>query len=396
MTLKAGIATSTHPSPIRAAEEVVAKAKAEAGIVRPDFVILYATVAYPQEALVRAVYAAAGGAPLIGCSAEGIISQAGSNEDTFAVMATVIESDTLRFQIASSEGLSQDSAVVGRSIGTELARGLAEDNLAVMVFADGLTLNFDRFAHGLADSLQAPRFLPLLGGTAGDSWEFKKTFQYVNDRVLSDAAVCALWSGPQRLAYGVNHGCIPIGKKRQITKADGTIIYEVDHKPALQVMREYVDIDEENDWPKAIQNLALGFEAPREISKQYDEYVIRYIPAKDDEAGSIRIPTEVKAGDGVWMTRRDHDKIQTGIDRLVTDLRQQMGDAQPRLVLQFDCAGRGKVIFKQDQLQALQKRLREGVSPHAPWSGFHCYSEIGPVNQRNLFHNFTAVVAALY
>ena len=62
MTLKAGIATSTHPSPIRAAEEVVAKAKAEAGIVRPDFVILYATVAYPQEALVRAVYAAAGGA----------------------------------------------------------------------------------------------------------------------------------------------------------------------------------------------------------------------------------------------------------------------------------------------------------------------------------------------
>ena len=54
MTLKAGIATSTHPSPIRAAEEVVAKAKAEAGIVRPDFVILYATVAYPQEALVRA------------------------------------------------------------------------------------------------------------------------------------------------------------------------------------------------------------------------------------------------------------------------------------------------------------------------------------------------------
>jgi hypothetical protein len=187
-----------------------------------------------------------------------------------------------------------------------------------------------------------------------------------------------------------------VGKKRTITRAEGTSIYEIDHKPALEVMREYVDIDEENDWPKAIQNLALGFEAPREISSQYDQYVIRYIPAKDDQAGSIRISTEVKAGDGVWMTRRDHDKIQTGIDRLAADLQRQMGDAAPQLVLQFDCAGRGKVIFKQDQLQALMQRLRTQVSPAAPWSGFHCYSEIGPVNDRNYFHNFTSVVAALY
>jgi hypothetical protein len=396
MTLKAGIATSSHPNPLRAAEEVVARAKAEGGIVRPDFVILYATVAYPQEALVQAVFAAAGGAPLIGCSAEGIISQHGSSEDTFAVMVTLIESDTLRFQIAAAAGLAADSTGVGRTVGSTLRSGLADDNLAMLVFADGLTLNFDRFALGLGESLQSPRFLPLLGGTAGDSWEFKQTYQYVNGSVLSDSAVCALVSGPMRLAYGVNHGCLPVGKKRTITKADGPVIFEIDHKPALAVMREYVDIDEENDWPKAIQNLALGFEAPREISKQYDEYVIRYIPAKDDDAGSIRIPTEVKAGDGVWMTRRDHEKILSGVDRLAADLRKQIGEEKTQLVLQFDCAGRGKVIFKQDQLQALQKRLRDGISPTVAWSGFHCYSEIGPVNQSNLFHNFTAVVAVLY
>lgn len=396
MVMKVGIATSHHPNPLLAAQEVVAKAKAEAQIEQPDLVILYATAAYEQGTLVRAVHEAAGRASLIGCSAEGIISAQGSNEDPFAVMVTLIQSDELRFQLARASGLSVDSAAAGRDIGTQLAPALRPDSIAVLMFADGLTLNFDQFMQGYNTSLAAPRFLPLLGGTAGDSWEFRQTYQYHNGEVCSDGVVCAIVSGPLRIAYGVNHGCIPIGKQRTITRADGPVIYEIDNKPALEVMREYVDIDEENDWPKAIQNLALGFAAPREISKQYDEYVIRYIPAKDDQAGSIRIPTEVKAGDGVWMTRRDHDKIQAGIDRLIGDLKSQLGGESPKLVLQFDCAGRGKVIFRQDQLQALQKRLREGIPAGTPWSGFHCYSEIGPVNQWNLFHNFTAVVAALY
>lgn len=396
MGMKVGIATSQHPNPLLAAQEVVAKAMAEGQIDHPSLVILYATAAYEQSTLVRAVYEAAGRSTLVGCSAEGIISAQGSNEDPFAVMVTLIQCEDLRFQLAQAGGLATDSAAAGREVGAKLVGGLAADSMAVIMFADGLTLNFDQFLRGYSEALAAPRFLPLLGGTAGDSWEFRQTYQYYNGEVCSDGVVCVLVSGPLRIAYGVNHGCIPIGKQRTITRAEGPVIYEIDHKPALDVMREYVDIDEENDWPKAIQNLALGFAAPREISKQYDEYVIRYIPAKDDQAGSIRIPTEVKAGDGVWMTRRDHDKIQSGIDRLISDLRTQLGGESPKLVLQFDCAGRGKVIFRQDQLQALQKRLRDGIVAGTPWSGFHCYSEIGPVNQQNLFHNFTAVVAAIY
>lgn len=396
MGMKVGIATSHHPNPLLAAQEVVGKAMAEAQIERPDLVILYATAAYEQSALVSAVYEATGRTALVGCSAEGIISAQGSSEDPFAVMVTLIQSSELRFELARAGGLSADSAAAGREIGSQLSKALAPDSMAVLMFADGLTLNFDQFLQGYTASLAAPRFLPLLGGTAGDSWEFRQTYQYHNGEVCSDGVVCVLIGGPLRVATGVNHGCIPIGKQRTITRAEGPVIYEIDNKPALEVMREYVDIDEENDWPKAIQNLALGFAAPREISKQYDEYVIRYIPAKDDQAGSIRIPTEVKAGDGVWMTRRDHDKIQAGIDRLIADLRTQLGGESPQLVLQFDCAGRGKVIFRQDQLQALQKRLREGVAAGTAWSGFHCYSEIGPVNQQNLFHNFTAVVLAIY
>ena len=125
MTFKAGVATSTHPSPVRAAEEVISRAKASAGISRPDLVILYATAAYNQEALVKAVSAAAPGAALVGCSCEGIISQAGSNEDKFAAMATVIESGSLRFQVAAAAGLAQDSGAAGRAAAEPRCDGAA-------------------------------------------------------------------------------------------------------------------------------------------------------------------------------------------------------------------------------------------------------------------------------
>lgn len=41
---------------------------------RPDFVMLFATVAYPQSVLLQSVREATGQAPLIGCSSAGAIA----------------------------------------------------------------------------------------------------------------------------------------------------------------------------------------------------------------------------------------------------------------------------------------------------------------------------------
>jgi len=53
------------------------------------------------------------------------------------------------------------------------------------------------------------------------------------------------------------------------------------------------------------------------------------------------------------------------------------------------------VFLREHQKTALQERLQQQI-PEAPWVGFYTLGEIGPVGKFNCFHNYTAVVAAVY
>ncbi len=396
MATRAATGSANHPNPRRAAAEAVQAARQAVGAGRSQIAIVYATVGYEQAPLVRAVANELGDVPFIGCSVEGTIGSEGSNEDGFSLQVCLIASDELRFATAHATGLGEDSEAAGRRLGAQLKDHIGDDTLGLITLADGLSLNFDRFIVGWQGGAGHDRFLPVIGGTAGDDWEFKKTYQYVNGEVLNDAVTAVLVSGEGRLAHAVSHGCMPTSRKHTITSADKNVIKEIDGRPALDVLNDYLEISEKENWQKAIVNLALGFRAPSEISDEYDEHVIRYIPVKNEEEGYLQINTEVEAGQAVWMTRRDYEKMEAGLDKTLATLREQMGDAKPKLVLQFDCAGRGKVILPQVKKDELIAKLVEGLGGDPAWSGFHSYGELGPVNGRNYFHNFTAVIAALY
>lgn len=186
---------------------------------------------------------------------------------------------------------------------------------------------------------------------------------------------------------------MPVGVERKVTRAEGNVIYEIDDTPVLDVMKEYLVEKEIDDWQEAIVNLCLMFEAPGH-SQDHAEYLIRFTPTKDDDAGSVTIPTEVEEGESVWMTRRDHRLIQEGVDRMAVSISDKLEGATPKLVLHLDCAGRGKSMFRDQVKKDLLTRLQKQIAPDAPWLGFFTYGEIGPVGDENCFHNYTAVVAA--
>jgi hypothetical protein len=393
--LQVGVGTSTHRNPVQAGQEAVQTAFASAGIDRCDFVMLFATVGYDQQLLLRTVRTATGGVPLCGCSAEGIIAQSRTDESNHAVVVLVWRSDEIHFHPVKALGLRENSRAVGTAVATALAP-LPADALSLFVFADGLTFNFDRFRDGFEAVVGTGQPLPMLGGAAADNWQMRRTFQYLDDEVFSDGVSAALMAGKGRLACHVNHGCVAIGHERTITRCEGNVIYEVDGKPILEVLKEYLDEEEVNDFNKAIVNLCLGFKSPKALEESYDEFIIRFMPSKDDRTGSVSIPTEVTPGTRVWMTRRDPEKMFRGVEQLAERLRAQMGSTPPRAVFHFDCAGRGKTMFREQDRTRLITRLQELVSPTVPWIGFYTYGEIGPVNRQNHFHNYSAVVSVLH
>jgi small ligand-binding sensory domain FIST len=112
--------------------------------------------------------------------------------------------------------------------------------------------------------------------------------------------------------------------------------------------------------------------------------------------GSIIIQSEVSEGTSVWFSSRDKEKAATGLDRMATQIKEQLGGAQPKLVFQFECSTRGKMMFREQEKLQLLKRFRQSVNPDVPWAGFYTEgSEIGPVEEHNDPHLLTSVVLAL-
>lgn len=393
--IKAGVGYSVERNPQEAVKEAYRNAVGSGDIDNPTQVFLYVTVGYNLQLILDLTREITNRAPLIGCSVEGIVTNEISVEGSHAILIGLIESDELVFKNSAAYGLKGNSFDAGKTIGEEAKSFINDDTLGLLMMPDGLTINFDDFSRGFTNTVSTNRFIPIFGGLASDNWAHAQTYQFLNDQIISDGVVCSLMSGPFRMAFSVNHGCIPVGKELKVTKSENNIIREIDHKPAIDVMKDYFNIYEDGSWEKATVNLTIALKAQGEI-KNLDDYVVRYMPRKNIDEGSFAIATSIEEGTSVWIARRDYEKMRKGVCLMGEHLNAQLRNKTPLFSFHFDCAGRGNVIFQEEEKNALIRTLHQKVNNKIPWMGFHCYGEIGPVGEENWFHNFTAVIATLY
>jgi len=194
----------------------------------------------------------------------------------------------------------------------------------------------------------------------------------------------------------MSHSLIPIGGERKVTRCEGNVIFEIDGKPAAEVLKEYLPdeaLAEDEDWLPYSVSLALCFKAPSYMKDE--EYVVRGIPAVRMADGSITVQTEAREGTSIWFSSRDKHKVALGLDRMAAQIREQLGSEKPKLVFQFDCATRGKMMFREQERLQLLKRFRQAVGQDVPWVGFYAFGEIGPVEEHNNRNLYTAVALSL-
>jgi hypothetical protein len=397
MVTKAGVGMSRHHNPNVAGREAAEQALKEAGVDRPDFVFMFASIGYDQPSLLRTVREATGGAPLTGCSVEGTIDGDDADESHFSVLVTAVSSEELQWTNGLATGLSADSWDLGKRVAQDLLPHLSADTIGLFIFPDGLTYDIDNFFAGLEGDLPSDRFLPIWGGGAGNNLNLgKPTYQYCDDEVVSDGVSYALLSGEARPAWAISHSLIPIGGERIVTRSRGNVIYEIDGKPATEVLKEYLPEDaltEDRDWLRYAISLALSFRAPSYMKDE--EYVVRGVPQLSLTDGSITVQTEVKEGTSIWFSSRDKEKITTGFDRMSAQIKEQLDGAQPELVFQFECVTRGKLMFREQEKQELLRRFRQSVGPDVPWVGFYTIGEIAPVEEHNGINRFASIILAL-
>src|SRR5215204_146887 len=374
MTTRAGVGMSRHHNPNIAGREAADQALQKAGVQRPDFVFVFASIGYDQHSLVRAVRESTGGAPLTGCSAEGTIDGVDADESNFSVVVTAISSDELLWTNGIVRGLVDDSRAVGEQVAQDLVPHLSADTIGLFVFPDGRldfdvgTDNLDNFFAGLEENLPDERFLPLWGGGANDSFDMEGYYyQYCDSEVISGGVSYALLSGKAQAGWAISHGCIPIGGERKVTRSQGHVIYEIDGKPAVEVLKEYLPegtLTDDRDWWRYAISLALCFRAPSYMKDE--EYVVRGMPSVSMADGSITVQTEVPEGTSVWLSSRDKEKVSTGFDRMAAQIKEQLGGERPKLVFQFECATRGKMMFREQEKLKILEHFRQSLDPDAP------------------------------
>src|ERR687895_1857553 len=286
MTTNAGVGTSQHHNPKVAGREAGEQALKEAGIAKADFVFMFATVGYDQHSLLQAVREATGGAPLSGCSGEGTISGDNADESNFSVVVMAISSEELRWTNGLATGLSTDSLAAGQQVAQGLSSDLGADAVGLFVFPDGTTVNFDHLFAGLEGNLPSDRFLPIWGGGAGDNLALVQTYQYCDDEIVSDGVAYALLSGKAHPVSAIGIGYIPIGGERKVTRSQGNVIYEIDGKPTLEVLQEYMpDRAIADDWGRYLPTFGLSFKAPSYMKDE--DYILRGINFVNKADGSV-------------------------------------------------------------------------------------------------------------
>ena len=353
----------------------------------PDACWLFCSPGEDIESLLKGIVETTGTPNLIGCTTAGEISSDGFSTDS-AVLGGMV-SDQINFEMVSVTAISQNSEKAGR----ELAAGFSDSVRYVQLFSDGITGDGSAILRGMTSSFNGN--LPVSGGTSGDGGNFLKTYQFLGDEVLSDAAVAIGFCGDFKLGTGVRSGWTPIGLPKKVTRAAGNVLYELNGESALSVYERFLG-------KHAEQLPAVGVEYPLGIIGQFedldgtDHLLLRATMSVDREKGVINFAGEIPEGAMVYLTCGDRNAILDATEAAARTAIEDYGTAaNPAVVFFYSCMARKTVLGLRTKEEI--ERVQRHFSATVPVLGFYTYGEYCRVrrNGPSLLHNETATLAVI-
>lgn len=353
-----------------AAEEAMRNLGASAPVSGRAAVVLSSST-FDQQKMLAGVREALAGTPVVGCSTAGVITNSGPHEQSVGVL--LLQSDASQFYPIKIEHISSDMRKAGAAFGAAVAAADKKAKMA-LIFSDALAGNGTELIRGVMGAL-GPSF-PLVGGAAGDDMNFKKTFQYFNDEVLTDAAVGLAVSGAMKLAVGADHGWQSFGSSRTVTKAKGTTLYELDGKPAFSIYEEYFG-ERASDFKSALSLAAVSYPLGMQI-EGISGIMIR-VPLVVKEDGSIVCGAEVLEGSKISLMIGTVSSALWAAKDTSRKLSERVHDARPRVVFISDCVAR-KILYGERGNEEIQE-IKKQAGDAAQLFGFYSYGQIAPLGE---------------
>lgn len=347
----------------------------------PNAALLFSGIDLDHKMLLEGINNAWPGIRLIGCTTDGeISSEKGFCEDSVTLF--LFCSDTVQFSTGLGRNLSSDVEAACRQAVAEALSKTSQKPSICLTMPESLTASGHKVVSSLVSEFGSS--VPLFGATAGDQYRFKSTRQFHQNEILSDCVPVLLFSGPLKYSVGVATGWKPIGEPGLVTRAEGSTVYEIDGRPAIDFYRKYFGekVSFFGDCPLAI----LG-----------EANLVQYLRASGNEAdpktGAIVYFADVPQGSLVQITMTDREAILAGCAKsLDTAVKSFPPGSIPAAAIVFSCAARKSLLGTRvgEEHNAILAKLPASL----PVCGFYGYGEVGPEeNGREVsrFHNETFV-----
>jgi hypothetical protein len=351
-----------------------------------DLIILFTSAEHDVAALYQAAAAEAAPAAVVGCTSTGGFTHA--EHVPSGCVAALLPADESSFGVCHVEGDANDIAGSARQA-AEGARERAGDrypNSVLLLLTDGLAPDQREIARGVYEVTTA--VIPFVGGSAGDDLKWERTDTFGDGRVLANGILAVWINSAHPMGVSVDHGWRPVGRPMLVTRAEGTVVHELDGTPALEAyLSEQGDNLDQTDGE--LFRKVMG--SPVGLPNARGRYDVRQLHAYLPAGGGINFNTGVSEQSILQVMSTDDEGLIEGARRAAEDaVRQLSGKA--RLVLVFSCGSRVPLLGDRvrDEVVAISSAL-DG----APVCGFFTYGEFARTTGSSGVHNSSVAVLAL-
>lgn len=279
----------------------------------------------------------------------------------------------------------QDSYEAGKT----LMGNLDKDQLKwVFILSDGSKVNGSQLVNGLNGG--RPDQVLVTGGLAGDGDRFEKTVVGLNQIPEPNKIVAIGFYGDSlELSHASCGGWESFGLERTVTKSLSNILYEIDHKDALELYKKYL-----GKYADELPGSALLF--PLALRSGDDStHVVRTILSINEKNNRMIFAGDLPEGSKVRFMKANLDRLTDAANDAAQECLKISQQNKPKLAIIISCVGRKLVL--NERINEEIEMAREVFGSETIITGFYSYGEISPLKAFDdcVLHNQTITITTL-
>ena len=360
--------------------EAVAQLHGVIGGPRTAFAVIFFSPQYDANAIAAAARERFGDTPVFGCTTAGEITPfgyisgglcgIGFPADEFAVTSVLFE-DLTNFEVASTLEKTRQAVADQARVAASAFPDAAGTKCFALLLVDGLSVREEQLVSAIANALGD---IPLVGGSAGDDMNFRRTWILHGGRCVPNAASLLLVTARRRFfAFKTEH-FLNTDKKMVVTGAKPAerTVTELNAEPAAREYARVIGVDGERLTP-------MTFAAHPVLVRVGGQYHVRAIQ-KVNPDDSLTFFCAID--EGLVLTVAKSVDIVHDLEELFEQIRRELG--KPDLIIGCDCVLRNLEIEQRQLKQTVSELfVRNGVI------GFCTYGE--QFNSMHVSQTFTGI-----